>query len=218
MKLSDIHLYTECLALLVALFSVNRIWRGMLIWFVPYLAFIVSTELLSRFMHHNYPDYSMGWVYNCMNLINQGFYSFVFYRYATGTPHKKLIVALFSLFMIYSLFFFLSNSFFKFGSQAVAIGGMVQVVLACMFFYSYLKNDEHIAQTHYTSGVWIAAGVLIFYAGTSLVFSLLEYIRENSLTLGGEPLYRIIPRYLSAILYTCIGIALIIWKKPERKL
>ncbi|MBU0696951.1 MAG: hypothetical protein KKE39_10580 [Bacteroidetes bacterium] len=78
-----------------------------------------------------------------------------------------------------------------------------------------MLNDIDLNSYEVKGGLWFASGILIFYSGISIVFSLVNYIREHHLNIAGMALYNFVPRCLSSILYACISIALLKWKKPQ---
>ncbi|WP_342327574.1 hypothetical protein [Pedobacter sp. FW305-3-2-15-E-R2A2] len=207
--------YFEFLSLLICIFCSGKLRHSFLIAFLPYLLIILCVELIAKYLyslHH----YNTSWIYNLMNLFSNGFYAFIFYRFATEKQHQLVLFLITSIYVSFSLLFHVLTSFKDFNIYIVAIGGIIQVFFSCLHFYYYLQNDEYVSERHYSSGLFIAAGVLIFYSGIAICFSLYHYIRFNALSLFGIPLYNLVPRYLSILLYLLISIALIIWKRPTK--
>jgi hypothetical protein len=61
--------------------------------------------------------------------------------------------------------------------------------------------------------IWVAVGVVVFFSGVSIVFSLYQFIQIRQIKLWGEPIYTLVPRLLSIILYSCLSIAIITCRK-----
>jgi len=79
-----------------------------------------------------------------------------------------------------------------------------------------MLDDVDLNAFYVKSGLWIASGILIFYTGICIVFSLFNYIRANNLTINDVALYNFVPRVLSIILYGCFIVAFILWRKPQK--
>ncbi|WP_443939649.1 hypothetical protein [Pedobacter sp. MW01-1-1] len=184
---------------------------------VPYLFVVLLVEISAKYLVLRY-NYNTGGMYNLMNLFCHLFYGFLFYRFAVAKEFRQTILILIGSYAIVSIFYYSITSFYSFNHYIITIGGIIQVFFACLYFYQFLLDDSHSYHRHYSSGLIIASGVLIFYSGIAICFSLYNYIRMNELLLFGVPLYNFIPRYLSIILYLLISLAIIVWKKPAKTL
>lgn len=211
MKLSVQH-YFEFLSLLLSLIYVRKLKSSFMISFVPYLLLVLVIELVAKYLYVTYA-LSTGWMYNILNLISHFFYAFIFYRFSTAKEHRQTIILLTTTYIVSSIIYYAYTSF-TFNNYIIAYGGIIQVIFACLHFYEYLLHDNYVKEKHYSAGLFIASGVLIFYSGITICLSLYNYILLNHLMIFNTPLYNIIPRYLSIILYSCISIALIVWRKP----
>ncbi|MFN9803057.1 MAG: hypothetical protein ACK54Y_04455 [Bacteroidota bacterium] len=76
------------------------------------------------------------------------------------------------------------------------------------YLFTRFTEDEVTDLTQDPVG-WVAVGVVVFFSGVSIVFSLYEFIQLKRITLWGEPIYTLVPRLLSLFLYSCISIAII---------
>lgn len=216
MQLSIQH-YFEFLSLLISIIYIGKLRNSFMVAFVPYLFIILVVELLAKYLYINY-QYNTAWIYNLINLFSHAFYAFIFYCFALKKGHRNTIILLTLTYIILSLVYYQFTSYLGFNNTIIAIGGIPEILFACLHFYHYLQNDNYAGERHFLSGLFIASGVLIFYSGITICFSLYNYIRINDLSLFGIPLYNLIPRYLSILLYLFISIALIIWKRPTRTL
>lgn len=209
-----LHHYFEFLSLVIALYCVNRLRNNFVIWFIPYLFIVFSSELSANYLYYTH-GYSTAWIYNFLNLLSHLFYAYIFLNFAIRNSKKVTILFITGTYIIASLIYHFSTSIHILNNYVIASGGIIQVLFACSYFSQYLKDDDLAKDNKYTSGLWLAAGILIFYAGVAICFSLYNYIRFNKLLLFGMPLYNSIPRYLSVILYSSISIALLTWRKQK---
>lgn len=211
----ELNHYVEILSLLISVIFIGKLRKSFLIAFVPYLLVILIVELAASFVYQKYKLPS-GWMYNILNLVSHIFYAYIFFRFSTVKKHRQIYIYLTAAYVVGSLAYYCGTSFYNFSNYVIAAGGVLQVIFSCLHFYEYLQNDDYVKERHYTSSLWIASGILMFYSGITICFSLYNYILLKNLTLFKLPLYNIIPQSLSIILYCCIAIAIIIWKKPQR--
>lgn len=211
----ELNHYVEILSLLVSIIYIGKLRNSFLIAFVPYLLITLLVELAASYVYQQYGS-STGWMYNILNLVSHVFYAYIFYKFSNVKKHQKTFIILTIAYVTGSLIYYSLTSFYNFSNYVIAAGGVLQVIFSCLHFYEYLQNDHYVNERHYTSSLWIASGILMFYSGITICFSLYNYILLKNLTLFKLPLYNIIPQSLSIILYCCITIAIVIWKKPQR--
>ncbi len=209
--------YFEFLSLLVSFLAIGKLKNSFLISFVPYLFIVLVVEILAKYVYITH-HYNTAWMYNLMNLFSNLFYGFIFYSFAKGKRHKKTVAIITLVYVASSIVYISFTTFLKFNNDVAAAGGIIQVLFSCLYYYFYLQDDSYLKERHYASGLLIASGVLIFYVGIAICFSLFNYIKLHELKLFDTFLYNLIPRYLSIILYILISIALVIWKKPTQTL
>ncbi|HET8830070.1 MAG TPA: hypothetical protein VFM79_12050 [Pelobium sp.] len=117
--------------------------------------------------------------------------------------------------------YLITNAYFLsitngFSTTIILISSVILIILSCYYFYRCLLDDVDLTAYYVKSGLWIVAGILIFYSGIAIVFSLFDYIRTYKLAVNGVQLYNFIPRVLSIILYGCFIVAFILWRKPQK--
>ena len=181
--------------------------------FIPFLGLTFLSELGSSYIYQVHGA-STTWIYKILNPLSQCFYAYIFYQLASDQKFKKIILILVSVYFLICVYYYLKDD--QFNSYLIVAGGLMQIIFACGFFYQCLKNDEYFGSNTWNSGLWIASGVLIFYAGIAIVFSLFDYIRLHKLEIIEIPLYNIIPRALSIVLYSCLSISFLVWKHPRK--
>jgi hypothetical protein len=209
----NINHYFEALSLLVAIICYKRLKGSFMLLFIPFLGLTLFSELSSDYIYQVYAS-STTWIYKILNPLSQCFYAYIFYQLASDQKFRKIILILVFVYFLICVYYYLKDD--QFNSYLIVAGGLMQIVFACGFFYQCLKNDEYFGNNTWNSGLWIASGVLIFYAGIAIVFSLFDYIRFHKLEVFEMPLYNIIPRALSVVLYSCLSISFLVWKHPRK--
>ncbi|MBC7915467.1 MAG: hypothetical protein H7Y07_15250 [Pyrinomonadaceae bacterium] len=197
----------------MAIICYKRLKGSFMLLFIPFLGLTLLSELSSSYIHQMHGA-STTWIYKILNPLSQCFYAYIFYELASDQKFRKIILILVSLYFLICVYYYLKDD--QFNSYLIVAGGLMQIIFACGFFYQCLKNDEYFGNNAWNSGLWIASGVLIFYAGIAIVFSLFDYIRLHKLELNGMSLYHIIPRALSIVLYSCLSISFLVWKHPRK--
>jgi hypothetical protein len=204
--------YLELIALIVAIFSYSRLKGSYMIWFIPFLLITFSVEVASHYLYEIL-QLSSYWVYNITIPLTSIFYGFILFCLMNNSKLKLPFIVLGVIYSLLSLYFLSYATGFSINSLITS--AVILVSLSCYYFYRCLLDDIDLNNFKIKSGLYLASGILIFYAGVSIVFSLFDYIRKHDLRIFGYHLYNVIPNYLSIILYACISIALIKWKKRQ---
>jgi hypothetical protein len=217
MKLDlDIHHYFEFFGLLAAILFRKQLRGSFMLLFLPYLALNLLLEVLSNFLYNSY-DFSSFWLTEASSLLSLVFYSFIFLKLLNNNKYHQIIVGslIFYLlsFAISIILFGLSPSVFKYSLVGAAF---LLIISSGLVFYQNLLMEELHQPVQMLSGLYLAAGVLIFNAGISIVLFSVPYIHKYKLTLLGNPLFNTIPRLLCMVLYPCIIISLYKWRTPAK--
>ncbi len=188
-------------------------------WFVPFLAVILFIELLTNFLHYNIHDpsnpklpYPTLWLSEISCLVLVGFFGFIFFHIQISKRQKQVLtifVPVYLLLCVFCWFFLGLSAIFM---PTLVAGGILMIVFAALVFYHCLRSDETILTNKMIAGLWIAAGVLIFFSGIEICIAARQYIIDHELKLFGEFLHRIIPRLLCVVLYPCLSISFIVWQ------
>ncbi len=210
-----IHNITELIALVIAIVYYPYLKGSFMKWVLPFLIFIFFSELFAKF---NYK------VLNQSNVIIQYiigigesiFYSYLFYNYSSRKVMKKIILFFVlvsvSMFLIGLSFFTKDYSYFL--PTLIIIGLFLSLFALTIIYTKFIDDDNTILINE--PAFWIAFGVSLFFAGTSIVFSLHDFIVKNNLDIFGVKLHNFIPRILCVVLYSSISIAIILCKKKTR--
>ncbi len=189
-------------------------WRALrtskLIWFVPYLLFIVSVELIARFLYRelNQPN---AWLYNLSIPVEYSFYTFIMYRFYT----RKIFVNA-SYFFIAGLFLYsLINIIFITGLTNVNADIFVIGSIGCLFF-SLISLFEIYRQDYELSVFlipifWITVGIMLFNAGEIMLNMMQSYLAKTELR-NAPNIFAFINHNLINVLYSSFIIAFLCQK------
>ena len=206
----------EFASLLVTIFYLPYIKKSSMIWFVPFLAFILTVELTLAYQYYyrkNWPDVIINY---CLSIIETAFYCYIFYTITNKRLLQKIILFfLCSSIIAYIIGFSINRSDYSIYLPILIGSGFFLTTIALIYIYM-LYADEDSMVLIYEPGFWVALGVSIFFSGTSIVFSLYDFIVENNLNIFGIRLYKFVPRVLCVVLYSSISIAIILCKKKTR--
>ncbi len=210
-----IHNITELIALVIAIVYYHYLKGSFMKWVLPFLVFIFLAELFitEKYFTLIKPNVIVQYT---IGIIESIFYGYLFYNYSGRKILKKIIL----YFVILSVCMFLIGlSFYtkdySFFLPALIVIGFFLALFALTFIYTKFIDDDNTILIN-EPGFWIAFGVSLFFAGTSIVFSLYDLILKNNLDIFGVKLYNFIPRILSVVLYSSISIAIILCKKKTR--
>lgn len=141
-------------------------------------------------------------------------YFLLFYK-TFETPRSKNIVVgsiiIYSMVFLTDLIFINGLYFFNIYSYCVA---SVLIMLCCLLYFVGLFTTDALLNYFRMPMFWISTGMLFFYAGNLVQYSLMWYIIENKL---GD-LYNVINTLLNTILFGGFSISFLCnysWKKAS---
>lgn len=178
---------------------------------VPFLLFISCAELLAVWQKEIAGVSTYGTNY-AIAIAELFFYGYLFMQATRQVQMKKGIQIAIPIIFFINLIacFFFTQRYLAFYYCIILEGFFLSV---CALAYLYFQFDEdQIENPAFDPIGWIAIGVIIFFSGICIVFSLYEFIRMQQLIIFGEQIYILIPRMLSILLYSCISIAIITCK------
>lgn len=178
---------------------------------VPFLVFISVAEMLAIWQMEIARVSTYGTNY-AIAIAELFFYGYLF-MHATRQVYMKRIIRI----GIPIIFFATLIACFLFPQRYLAFYYCILAegffLTVCALGYLYFQFDEdQIENPAYDPIGWIAIGVIIFFSGICIVFSLYEFIRMQQLIIFGAQIYILIPRMLSIVLYSCISMAIITCK------
>lgn len=184
-----------------------------MVWFIPFLGITFLAEVNSYYLYETY-KHNTYWIYNILNPATTLFYSFIFYSLIRDQKLKTPFIVMALVYVLINVYFL--SLAISFSINLMLLSSIIMIILSCYYFYRCMLDDVDLSTFYVKSGLWIASGILIFYAGICIVFSLFNYIRAHHLTIKGTQLYNFVPRVLSIILYGCFMVAFILWRKPQK--
>ncbi|MBU3744910.1 MAG: hypothetical protein FGM61_10285 [Sediminibacterium sp.] len=198
-----------CAGLAIAFFGYlrNQGLGGLL----PFLVFISSAEILAVWQKEIARVSTYGTNY-AISIAELFFYGYLFLSATREVYMKRLIQAGIPIILIATFIacFLFPQRYLAFYYCIILEGFFLTI---CALGYLYFQFDEdQIENPAYDPIGWIAIGVIIFFSGICIVFSLYEFIRMQQLIIFGEQIYILIPRMLSILLYSCISMAIITCK------
>lgn len=204
---------TELISVLIAAVYYARIRYSVSKWFLPFLLFVAVGEIAAgAFLETNNIH-----IYYIISIGESVFYGYLFYHLSKNRLLKNFIrvfSCFFALAYLYGLIFHTSNA--SYYILLLATSGFFLALVSLLYLYERVNIDDDTDLVR-QPGFWVALGVCIFFSGTSIVFSLHDFISKENLRLFGYKLYWIIPQILSFFLYTCISVSIILHQKREHR-
>lgn len=210
MKL-QVHHYAEIVSFLASLFFYKRLKSSLFIWFIPFLAITVVTELTATYIKQVLNGSNIK-LYNFFTTLEFLFY-FLFMSFYIDNKTIKLILRILAptylAVVIINLSFFEIN---KFHSKTYLIGGILVVLFCLYYFFEVIRSSDVDFEAEKEPFFWIVIGLLLFYLGGIAINVLMDY-------LGTEKrfFYLTINRWLNVLLYGSFIIAFFLCKKPIAK-
>ena len=211
-----IHNITELVALIIAIAYYPHLKKTFMKWVLPFLLFIFSCELISTYMILFYPGKSTFVIYYFIGVVEVFFYGYIFYKIINRALYRSVIKYLVVISVsVYIIGFILDNENYIFYIPSLILSSFSIAIFGLGYIYTKFIDDNNTILIN-EPGFWIAFGVSLFFAGSSIVFSLYDFIVKNNLNIFGIKLYNFIPRILCVVLYSSISIAIILCKKKTR--
>lgn len=179
---------------------------------LPFLLFITLAEYLAILQRNVFHTSTYGTNYLIM-LVEWLFYNFLFLRFTTQPLLRQFIrisLPLLSIGILVGYFFF--PGYYPAFYYCIMLVGFFLSFTSLGYMYSRFLRDEANDLTD-DPVIWVAVGVVVFFSGVSIVFSLYQFIQMRQIKLWGEPIYALVPRLLSLFLYSCLSIAIITCRK-----
>lgn len=209
-----IHLI-ELLTFLIAIIFYRHIKSSYMKWFLPFLGFIFFSELYASYLAKIVQESVIG-INFLIAIVESFFYGYIFYNLIESNAYKKWVklLVLFSV-TFYVIFYLYNQSTLKYFVIVINLFGLGITFFAISFLYNSFKNDNDNV-VFIQPGFWISFGVCIFYSGSSITFSFIEYFKQNNILLFGEPIINVVMRSLSLILYFSLSISIILCKRQTK--
>ena len=207
----------ELLALLVSLYTYRKNKGSFLQWMPLFMFFIVYAEMGAAYFA-DVLDKPNTHIYLWVNVFITFYYNYCFYSLFEKRKVLQYITmgsaALF-VFLLLTIFFFMTE-YSEYKNKLSMAFGIYISVIACIYLYQQFKEDDLEILLIKQPGFWIAAGLLIFYSGMSTVYALHPFTAQKNLFIFGIKLHQFFARVLSVFLYSCLSVAMILWKNKTK--
>lgn len=217
MGLINIGIIFEIIALIISIYTLKKNKKGFFKWMPLFMFFIVLGELGGSYFYHilRKPN---SHIYLWINTFIYIYYSYCFYcLFSLNKWILNIIVFIASLLVFFNLFiFFFMIDYVEYKNKISLFFGIYISIISCYYLYKQFIQDNLEILLIKQSGFWIATGLLIFYAGMSTVYALHPFTSTNKLYIFGFPIHLFFAQILCVFLYSCLSIAMLLWKTPTK--
>lgn len=212
------YLYLSCL--LVSTIVATWFHRGLksrqLFLFVPYL-WLVSIQEWGLFLAVKYKMLSTtGLFYNIYKPICTSIFVIVFYRISINAPVRKLIIWLYTVYILVTLIAFIFiQPITIYNSYLSVASGFVITCCGIFFLFNYFNIDNSVDERKWLPTILITVGVITFYPIVNITLAFYKFLLAYDASIFGIPLYQLIPRVMSIFMYSCFTYAFYLCKKKN---
>ena len=206
----------EIIAFIISLIVFKKNRGSFIQWMSLYLFYTLFTELSAAYLYYHLhkPTTALHLWYHVVLIV---FYTYVFKNLLVLNRLLEISTWSISSILVLSfmyIFYFLPNYVeYKFKLQIAE--GFYLSILSVIYLYQEFMDDNPEEFLLRKAGFWIAAGILLFYSGESIVLALHPTASKNHIFILGLPVHIFFANILSVFLYTCLSIAMIVWKRPK---
>ncbi len=204
----------QMIAFIASLVTYKKTKGTFMQWISIYLFYIVFVESIDIYFGYTTKT-APTYFHLTYQIASNFFYCYIFYNvFRMGKRHLKKILLTFLLLIVLLILynhFFISDSV-EDSYRIRIVSGIFLSGVACYYLYTEFINDNLEELLIHKSGFWIASGVLLFYSGYSIVITLHPFTSKNKVYIFDTPVHTFFTQILSVFLYSCITIALIVWK------
>lgn len=199
------------ISLIIITIVYKRLQPKWLQLFFYFLLFTFITDLGATYYSQFYKK-SNHFIINIYLLFNFIFYFLIFYKTFDTGKLKKIVsasVIIYLLIFICDIIFI--NGLFFYNIYSYCLGSIL-IVLCSLVYFMRLFTSENLLNYFKIPMFWIATGLLFYYVGTLVQYSLMEYIIKYKLGY----IFYIINIILNAILFGAFSIGFLCnykWKK-----
>lgn len=207
--------YFEVGALLISVVVLYRFNNPPLHWLIPFLVLMVGVETIGLYYQKSLHKSNI-WLYNISIPIEYIFYGLLIGSLCLTRAFKKIILrltALLAAWAVINVLFIQGHAILD--THTLKAGSICMIVFSCLGLVDLFRSDEH--KTLLANPLfWISAGVLFFNAGEFTYLFFFDTFLQNGWDKAAK-LFSSINNNLIYVLYTCISIAIICSKIPEKK-
>lgn len=207
--------YFEIGALLISVMCLYKFDNKPLRWFIPFLLLMIGTELFARYYRKELHQPNT-WIYNISIPVEYLFYGFMIGSLCLTEKFRRLIfyaTALLGIWALINLLFIQGHTFLN--TNTLKTGSTFMIIFSGIGLVDLFTNDKHY-QLLSNPLFWISTGVLVFNTGEFLYLFFFDIFLKNGWDKTAK-VFGSINNKLIYVLYTCISIAIICTKSPQKK-
>ncbi len=203
-----IHNYAEIFSAIVCTFCFLRKPSLLNRWFTPFLWLTVFLELTGKLLTIKGYLYEKVLMYNIFNGVEFVFYLGIFYWLNTEPNNKRLLRLMITVFLAFFLFnLFFLQGFWQYNNQTTTVGAIL-IITTCLYEYYNLYNREDVDGVRKWPVIFIASGLIIFYAGNFPNNALMTQMIKTDAK-AARMLYATINNNLNLVLYSLFSLGFI---------
>nr|WP_294948033.1 hypothetical protein [uncultured Mucilaginibacter sp.] len=215
--LDSLYLFFEVLAFVVAAVQYRQMKHTQYRYFVPYMLYIVLYEVAAIYNVFNINHRNL-WISNISMTISFLFYS-VFLLKLLKTPvfqkRIKWAIGLILLCSAVNMAFF--QGFWDLDTVTILLQYVVIIISSCLYFYELMNFTTTQLTIIRMPGFWLNTGLLFFCLINFLFFSSFAYMAYKN-NYQYFLLFRGIANISIAILYSCLTVSFLCFRKTTSRL
>jgi hypothetical protein len=209
-------MYLEIAAFICSVIYFKKIKGTPLLWLVPFLLLMVSTEFAGMYMRKILHVQNVK-LYNITIPIEYAFYTFLFSQLMTSQLFKKIALATLAFLICFSVINILFiQGFSLLATNNLKVGNIIMIFLSCLALVDVFNNDIETSITQIPL-FWLAVGVLIFNAGEILYLLFFNTLLKHGWDKTAD-IFNSINNKLIYVLYSCIILSILCTKKLPKKI
>lgn len=203
-----IHNYAEIAAAVICTVCLVRKPSVLNRWFTPFLWLTVIIELTAKVLTAKNLLYEKVLMYNIFNGVEFIFYLWFFFRINHNPGNKRflfLMMLVFFGFFVFNLLF--TQGLWQYNNQTTTVGAIL-IITTCLYEYYNMHSREDTDGSSKWAIVFVASGLLVFYAGNFPNNALLNEMIKTDAT-AARMLYATINNNLNVALYSLFSLGFI---------
>jgi hypothetical protein len=215
MLISYSYFFFESLALLTAIVQFKKIKGSSYKYFLPFLVFIVLYEFGSIWDWF-YINHSNLYITNITEIACFLFYSIFLRSIIKNNRYKKIITSLIIFSQVCACINMLFiQGFWKLDTATILLQFAIIIFIVCLNFYEIMNSIEPSDSIIKLPVFWLSTGLLFFCLAQFLFFSSFAYMAYKH-DYHYILLFQVIANIANAILYTCLVVCFLCFRKTRK--
>lgn len=162
-----------------AIFYLKKSFEINLRFFLVYLFFMFSFEMMAYYVKHGLGFYNL-WVYNSLTFLEFNCLLLFVKDILVSKKTNKIVIGLIFIFnIIYfatTLYYLNEGAFLESYNSIAFISGGFLIAIALFLFYQDFLSSNEILNYKKSLSFWITFGLLLYYLGTIPITSIMNYM------------------------------------------